>query len=107
MVAVSRYDDVCWAFRYPEVFTSAGGNSNLGEQPLIPLEVDPPQHTRYRRLLSPEFVPREIAKLEPAGRRIVRGLINAVASRGECDFHREIATRLPSGIFLTLDGVTR
>jgi cytochrome P450 len=105
MVVVSRYEDVCWAFRHPEVFTSAGGNGNLGEQPLIPLELDPPEHTKYRRLLSPEFVPREIAKLEPEVRRIVRGLIDGVATRGSCDFHQEVATPLPSEIFLTLMGL--
>ncbi|HEY6623780.1 MAG TPA: cytochrome P450 [Acidimicrobiales bacterium] len=105
MVVVSGYEDVCWAFRHPEVFTSAGNQGNLGEQALIPLEFDPPQHTKYRRLLSPEFVPREIGKLEPEVRRIVRGLIEAVAVRGECDFHLEIATPLPSEIFLALMGL--
>lgn len=105
MVVVSRFDDVSWAFRNPDIFTSAGGQGNLGEQPLIPLEVDPPQHTKYRRLLSPEFVPREIAKLEPEVRRIVSGLIAGVAARGSCDFHQEIATPLPSEIFLALMGL--
>ena len=106
MVVVSRYEDVCWAFRHPEVFTSAGNQGNLGEQALIPLEFDPPQHTKYRRLLTPEFVPREIAKLEPEVRRIVRGLIDEVAVRGECDFHQEVATPLPSEIFLALMGLS-
>jgi cytochrome P450 len=105
VVLISRYEDVNWALRHPEYFTSAGGNLNLGEQPLIPLEVDPPEHTAYRRLLSPEFVPREITKLEPDVRRIVRGLIDEVAGRGRCDFHEEIATPLPSQIFLALMGL--
>jgi cytochrome P450 len=107
MVLISRYEDVNWALRHPEHFTSAGGALNLGEQPLIPLEFDPPEHTKYRRLLSPEFVPREIAKLEPEVRRIVRGLIDEVAPRGGCDFHEEIATPLPSQIFLALMGLPR
>jgi cytochrome P450 len=105
VVIVSRYEDVCWALRHPEYFTSAGGSLELGEQPLIPLEFDPPQHTKYRRLLSPQFVPREIQQLEPEVRRIVRGLIDNVAPRGKCDFHEEIATPLPSGIFMALMGL--
>lgn len=105
VVLISRYEDVNWALRHPEHFTSAGGSLNLGEQPLIPLEFDPPEHTKYRRLLSPEFVPREIAKLEPEVRRIVRGLVDAVAPRGRCDFHEEVATPLPSQIFLALMGL--
>ena len=105
VVLVSRYEDVNWALRHPEYFTSAGGNLNLGEQPLIPLEFDPPEHTKYRRLLSPQFVPRAIQTLEPKVRRIVRGLIDAVAPKGSCDFHEEIATPLPSEMFLALMGL--
>lgn len=107
MVLISRYEDINWALRHPEHFTSAGGALDLGEQPLIPLELDPPEHTKYRRLLSPEFVPREIGKLEPEIRRIVRGLIDTVAGRGSCNFHEEIATPLPSQIFMALMGLPR
>ena len=58
---LSRHDDVCWAMRHPEYFTSEiADDMALGEQPLIPLQVDPPLHTQYRRLLNPSFVPREI-----------------------------------------------
>ncbi len=105
VVLVSRYEDVNWALRHPEHFTSAGGNLNLGEQPLIPLEFDPPEHTKYRRLLSPQFVPRAIQTLEPEVRRIVRGLVEGVAPNGSCDFHEEIATPLPSEMFLALMGL--
>ncbi len=105
VVVISRYEDVIWALRHPEYFTSAGGGLGIGEQPLIPLEFDPPQHTKYRRLLSPQFVPREIQQLEPEVRRIVRGLIDEVAPRGKFDFHQEIATPLPSELFLALMGL--
>ena len=57
---ISRYEDVQWALRHPETFTSAGG-LDLGEQPLLPLEVDPPVHTDYRRILNPRFTPKAIA----------------------------------------------
>jgi cytochrome P450 len=105
-VLISRYDDVCWAMRHPEYFTSVGA-MDLGEQPLIPLQVDPPRHTQYRRLLNPQFVPREIEKLEPAVRTLVNELLDAFAPRGSCDFHEEFATPLPSGIFLALMGLPK
>ena len=105
VVLLSRYDDVLWALRHPEPFTSAGGNLNLGEQPLLPLEVDPPQHTAYRRILNPQFVPREIDKLEPAVRKLVGELLDTFVAKGECDFHEDFATPLPSGIFLALMGL--
>ena len=105
VVLLSRYEDVLWALRHPEAFTSAGGNLNLGEQPLLPLEVDPPQHTAYRRILNPQFVPREINKLEPEVRTLVGELLDGFVGRGKCDFHDEFSTPLPSGIFLALMGL--
>ena len=106
-VFLSRYEDIFWAMRHPEYFTSEDLDLYLGEQPQIPLEVDPPRHTKYRRLLNPQFVPREIEKHEPEVRSIVRGLIDGFAGRGTCDFHEELATPLPSRIFLPLMGLPR
>jgi cytochrome P450 len=106
-VFLNRYDDIFWAMRHPEYFTSEDMHLYLGEQPQIPLEVDPPQHTKYRRLLNPQFVPREIEKLEPEVRGTVRELIDGFAGRGSCDFHEELATPLPSSIFLPLMGLPR
>lgn len=105
VVLLSRHDDVLWALRHPEVFTSAGGNLNLGEQPLLPLEVDPPQHTAYRRILNPQFVPREIEKLAPAVRTLVNELIDGFVGQGRCDFHEAFATPLPTSIFVALMGL--
>ena len=103
-VYISGYEDVLWALRHPEVFASAGA-MELGEQPLIPLQVDPPRHTKYRRLLNPEFVPRKVAELEPDVRVLVSSIIDEFADRGSCDFHEEFATPLPSTIFLRLMGL--
>jgi cytochrome P450 len=104
-VYLSRYEDVCWAMRHPEYFSSENEDMKIGEQPLIPLQVDPPRHTQYRRLLNPRFVPREIEKIEPDVRALVREVLDGFADRGHCDFHDEFATPLPSGIFLALAGL--
>lgn len=104
VVLLSRYEDVLFALRHPESFTNESG-LNLGDQPLLPLEVDPPVHTGYRRILNPQFVPREIEKMAPDVRRRVGDLLDTFADRGSCDFHEEFATPLPSGIFLTLMGL--
>ena len=105
-VYLSRYQDVLWAMRHPEVFSSDVEALSIGqEQPLIPLQVDPPDHTRYRRLLNPEFLPRTIARIEPDVRALVGELVDAFAGRGECDIHEELATPLPSTIFLRLMGL--
>jgi cytochrome P450 len=107
-VYISRYEDVLWALRHPEVFSSDAEALSIGqEQPLIPLQVDPPAHTWYRRLLNPEFLPRTVAPIEPDVRVLVGRLVDAFAGRGECDFHEEFATPLPSTIFLRLMGLSQ
>ena len=54
------------ALRNAEVYSSGmEGGAPLGvERPLIPLQIDPPDHVRYRRLLDPLFAPKRMAALE-------------------------------------------
>jgi cytochrome P450 len=105
-VYVSGYEDVAWALRNPDVFSSAPDALSIGQaQPLIPLQLDPPVHTRYRHVLNPLFKPSEVARLEPEVRSLVTGLLDAVADRGQCDFHEQFSTPLPSTIFLRLMGL--
>ena len=105
-VYLSGYDDVAWALRHPDVFSSAPEALSIGQaQPLIPLQLDPPVHTRYRLVLNPLFKPNRVAQLEPDVRSVVTGLIDAIADRGHCDFHEDFSTPLPSTIFLRLMGL--
>lgn len=107
-VYVSGYAEVGWALRHPEVFSSAGDAVAIGqEQPLIPLQVDPPDHARYRRFLDPEFSPKRIGQLEADARAVVNTLIDGFVERGGCDFHEDFATPLPSSIFLRFMGLPR
>jgi cytochrome P450 len=102
-VMITRYDDVLNALKHPEVFSSKDVVA-LGDFPLIPLSVDPPDHAKYRRLLDPEFSPKRMAALEVEARKLVNEIIDGFADRGECDFHEDFATPLPSTIFLSLLG---
>jgi cytochrome P450 len=105
-VFVSRYEDVIWAFKHPEVFSSSAEAVSIGQQErLIPLQLDPPEHAKYRRFLDPEFSPRRMAEIEPDARVLVNKIIDGFADRGECEFHEEFATPLPSTIFLRLMGM--
>jgi cytochrome P450 len=105
-VYVSGYEDVAWALRNPDVFSSGPDALSIGQaQPLIPLQLDPPLHTRYRHVLNPLFKPNQVARLEPEVRSLVTDLLDAVADRGQCDFHEEFSTPLPSTIFLRLMGL--
>ncbi len=64
---VSRYEDVFQIAHEHETYSSASGITPLPigtQRPMIPIEVDPPMHKRYRTLLNPAFTPEAIAKLE-------------------------------------------
>ena len=103
---ISRYEDVLWALRHPEVFSSDSEAVSIGnERPLIPLQIDPPEHVKYRKLLDPVFSRKRMAILEPQVRRLAAERIEAFADRGACDFHGELAEPLPSTVFLQLLGL--
>jgi cytochrome P450 len=106
-VTISRYEDVVWAMRHPEVFSSADAVHVGNERPMIPLQVDPPEHAGYRRLLDPEFAPKKMAELEDDARILVNRIIDTFADQGRCDFHEDFATPLPSTIFLRLMGMAQ
>jgi cytochrome P450 len=105
-VYLTRYEDVTWALRSPDLFSSGSDALAIGqEQPLIPLQVDPPDHRKYRRVLDPEFSPARIAEIETDARILVNKLIDAFADADGCDFHEDFATPLPSTVFLRLMGL--
>jgi cytochrome P450 len=67
---------------------------------MIPEQLDPPEHTKYRRLLSPHFTPGAAARLEPEVRRIVVAEIDRFVEDGACDFVEQFAGRFPQIVFL-------
>lgn len=103
---VSRYEDVMDVLRNPEVFSSSDDAVDIGQKrPLIPLQLDPPVQTKYRKLMAPLFAPRTIDAMEAATRKLAVELIERVAGDGGCNFHSAIAEPLPSTVFLQLLGL--
>ncbi|HMD45731.1 MAG TPA: cytochrome P450 [Acidimicrobiales bacterium] len=95
-----------YALQHPEDFCSAMEAVDLGQSvPMIPLQVDPPDHLKYRKLLDPLFAPRQMNKIEPDIARFVNELIDGFIDRGECDFATDLAVPLPSTVFLRLIGL--
>jgi cytochrome P450 len=104
-VILSRHDDVLFALRHPEIFSSVDSVAIGNERPLIPLQIDPPEHVKYRKLLDPVFSRTRVLKLEPEVRKLAGELCDRFAARGSCDFHKEFAEPLPSTVFLRLLGL--
>jgi cytochrome P450 len=56
-------------------------------------------------MLDPEFSPKKMTALEPEARVLVNEIIDTFVANGECEFHEDFATPLPSTIFLALVGL--
>ena len=76
--------------------------------PLLPpsmLSVDPPDHTRYRRLVSKAFTPRAVEALRPRVRELAGELLDDVAASGRMDLIGDYAGLLPVAVICEVLGV--
>jgi cytochrome P450 len=64
-----------------------------------PLHLDPPEHTPYRRALSPLLAPQRVARFEPEIRRISRELLARMVAQGGGDVCEEFSSRMPIRVF--------
>jgi cytochrome P450 len=109
--ALSRYSDVDFALRNPQIFSSANwlGQSigELNPAPEVPwmIETDPPDHSRLRKLVSKGFTPRMVSRLEPRVRSIAAELLASVRDRSEIDFVRDFSGALPVIVIAEMLGV--
>src|SRR5687767_5975406 len=92
-------------WRHHEVFSSTFELGLGNVRPLIPLNVDPPMHSKYRKLLDPLFAPKRMDEQEEDITRRVNGFIDTFVDRGECNFTEEFAELFPSSVFLGLMGL--
>jgi cytochrome P450 len=111
--AVTRYDDVCTVSRDPKTYSSYAGGiaiedmnaEGLAASRNMMLFMDPPQHTRYRALVSQQFIPRSARAMKPRIEELARKIIDRVIERGECDLVSQIAGELPSYVIADLMGI--
>ena len=99
--AVTRARDIQYVSQNNELFSSAGGSVALRPnhpdlaQPPTFLEMDPPQHTRYRQIMSAAFTPKSVARLSGKISQRAAQIIDRVAGAGTIDFVTEVSARLP------------
>ena len=74
-------------------------------RPLIPLQIDPPDHKKFRKLLDPIFAPRQMALIEESVVQTVNRLIDGFIDDGAVDFAQRFSVPFPSQIFLGLLGL--
>jgi len=111
--AVTRHGDCVEINRNYEHFSSFNKGAlpmempeeELEQQRLMMLNMDPPLHTRYRRLVNKGFTPRMVADLEQKVHRATDEIIDRVIARGHADFVTEISAELPLVVIADLLGV--
>ncbi len=112
---LSRYDDIYRALRKPQIFSSAQGLTpvkdeiaQLGLPPTF-IMMDPPDHTRLRRLITKAFTPDTVKALDPKIREFVVGRVEAMKAKASdgaaVDLIEEIASPLPTMVVADILGV--
>jgi cytochrome P450 len=109
--ALSRHADVVAAHGDPVRFVSSYGVTLellLQKQPMntnMMIVMDPPEHTRMRKLVSQVFSRNAIGSLEPLIAEVIAGYLDALAGRNEFDVVAEFAALFPVEVISTILGV--
>ena len=99
--SVTRYEDVLFVSRHTELFSSAQGirledmDAEECQARRTIMEMDPPQHSRYRRLVSRPFSPRSVAAYEDSVRELAIEVLSEVRGQASFDFVSKVARQLP------------
>lgn len=111
--ALSRYEDVVAAHRDWKGFSSAHGVdlSTLTKDPKMVralkmiIMMDPPEHDRFRALVSRVFTPRAVVALEPMVREVIGELLDELRDRGSFDAVADFSALFPVEIISRMLGV--
>ncbi len=111
--ALTRYEDVVFVSKHPELFSSAVGTSALNE--LHPrerrlakeqlIQMDPPDHSELRNLMNVQFKPRAVAETEAHMRKIVCETLDRLDSRPQCDFVGDVSAPISLRVLTNFLGV--
>ena len=112
--ALTRHDDVFYASRHPEVFSSALGITVGDQTPELNeyfgsmIAMDDPRHTRLRNIVRSAFTPRVLAMIEDSVRQRARRLVETMVAThpdGHGEFVSELAGPLPLQIICDMMGI--
>ena len=110
--AVTRHADVVEVSRDPETFSSAVGHIQIYDidddaldARASMIDMDPPIHTRLRRLVSKAFTPRHVQSYTLAVRARVRAALDDLVAGGGGDWVDRVAKPIPIGVICDILGV--
>ncbi len=111
--AITRHADVRAASRDHQTFSTELGSTFIQDHEAAALELirmtllnmDPPKHSRYRRLVSAGFTPRMITKLVDHIQERAAGILDGIEGRETVEFVEEVAAELPLQVICEMIGV--
>lgn len=111
--AVTKYEDIVRISKDPQTFSSHRGGTNLPDYPqenlvsiqLLMINMDPPIHNQFRRIVRRGFTPKQVALLEDYTRKAATKIVDDIAKKGECEFVRSVAAELSLIVLCDLMGV--
>ena len=106
---VIDYQDVTFVLTHPKIFSTLGATP-FPRDPndyfyMIPLEIEPPEHRKYRGLIDPKLTKLSVAELETTIRQLANRLIDQFIDKGGCEFTTDFGRPLPVSVFLDLMGL--
>ncbi len=111
--AVTRQAELDYVSKHPELFSSAERTCMLQNPTaeeiemmrMLMINMDPPKHLKFRRLVRSAFTPKKVESYEPRFREIARDILDRAVVNGRCDFVTDIAAELPLIAICELMGV--
>ena len=113
--AITKHADVVEVSKQPERFLNGPGMTLLRQRDVQAqgsfmqmrtiINMDQPDHRKYRRVASPWFTPRALGRLDPLVKAIARELVDSLGREGECDFVQQIASLHPLKVIARILGV--
>jgi len=107
-LVISRYDDIVRVLRSNAFSRDVEANARFDENDVVErrrrerrggaktiLNLDPPDHTRLRRLVSKAFTPSAVDRLRPRIVEMVDAVLDRAAERGEFELVDELAFPVP------------
>lgn len=111
--AVTKRDIADYVCKKPLLFSSQAKTILPKEMPeeeialsrLMLVNMDPPEHVKYRRIVRNAFTPKAVQSYEARFRQVAKETIDAIADKGTCEFVTDVAAELPLIAIMSLCGI--
>jgi cytochrome P450 len=104
-----KHEDALHVLRHAELFNNDDATPFPRDPSdyfyFIPIEIDPPNHRKYRNIVDPVLSPKAVLELEARIRELANQLIDGFIENGGCEFAEDFGRPLPVYVFLELMGL--